>query len=118
MSVKAKETWRTLSCEKVEGDYYLFVGKSANGVRWRYSVTPVEYAQRPRSAFQWARASGYMRSFERAIRAAEIACVALKKSDSRDTRTRGRVEGDGELRDELSGAKGTSRTREQRSLSR
>jgi len=52
-----------------------------HGVRWRYSVTPLEYAQRPRSATQWAKALGYTRSRERAVRAAETACDALIKAE-------------------------------------
>lgn len=72
--------WTTLSCERVRDGYYLYVAKAANGVRWRYSVSSLEYKQRPRSATQWAKALGYTRSYERAVRAAEVACDALIKA--------------------------------------
>lgn len=73
--------WATLSCERTRDGYYLYVAKAANGVRWRYSVTPLEYTQRPRRAAQWAKALGYTRSYERAVRAAEVACDALIKAE-------------------------------------
>lgn len=72
--------WITLSCERVRDGYYLFVAKATNGVRWRYSVTSLEFTQRPRSSVQWAKALGYTRSYERAVKAAEVACDALIKA--------------------------------------
>lgn len=85
MSRASRSTdWQTLSCERIRDGYYLLVAKAANGVRWRYSVTPLEYVQRPRRAVQFAKASGYMRSFERAVRAVEAACDGLLKSDKNE----------------------------------
>ncbi len=82
MKVPMKVTeWRTLSCERVRDGYYLYVAKASSGVRWRYSVTPLEYTQRPRSAAQWAKALGYARSYERAVQAAEASCDALLKAE-------------------------------------
>jgi hypothetical protein len=90
MKVRAKEgaEWRTLTCERVRDGYYLYVAKASSGVRWRYSVTPLEYTQRPRRAAQWAKALGYARSYERAVRAAEVSCDALIKAE-KDSKKRG-----------------------------
>jgi len=82
--MRRETNWETLSCERVRDGFYLFVAKVANGIRWRYSVTPLEYSQRPRSATQWAKALGYARSRERALRAAEVSCDALLKARERE----------------------------------
>ncbi len=89
-------SWATLSCERVRDGYYLYVAKAANGVRWRYSVTPLEFTQRPRRAVQWAKALGYARSHERALQAAEAACDGLIKAEKSSTKR-------GETRTEMYG---------------
>jgi hypothetical protein len=85
LTAKTDEAWRTLSAERVVGDWYLFVGRAANGLRWRYSVTPLTYVVRPpRRASQFARALGYCKSFDRAVRSAETALAALVKLEGRE----------------------------------
>jgi hypothetical protein len=81
MKTAKPASWQTLSCQRVRDGYYLFVAKASNGVRWRYSVTPLEFTQRPRRAVQWAKALGYARSRERAIQAAEASCDGLIKAE-------------------------------------
>lgn len=81
--------WEPTSLHRLRDGFYLLVARATNGPRWRYTVTPVEYTQRGASlpsirmgykAVQFAQARGYMRSRERAMKAAEVACDGLLKA--------------------------------------
>ena len=66
----------------------LLVSLASNGKRWRYAVAPLEYITRgplplrmpPPRTEQFAHARGYMKTRERAMRAAEAACDGLCKA--------------------------------------
>ena len=80
--------WEATSLHRERDGFYLFVAKATNGPRWRYTVTTLEYVQRgprpatlaPAHAVQFAAARGYMRSRERAMKAAEAACDGLLRA--------------------------------------
>jgi len=80
--------WEPTVLYRKRNGFLLLVALAANGQRWRYSVTPLEYINRgplpmripPPRVDQFAHARGYMRTCDRAQRAAEIACDALQKT--------------------------------------
>lgn len=80
--MKKKTAWSALLLERQRDGFHLLVARSANGVRWRYAVSSLEYVQRPlgRLSRSFARASGYMTTRERAMAAAEAACDGLVRA--------------------------------------
>lgn len=80
--------WQATTLFRRRDGFLLLVSLAANGQRWRYAVTPLEYIQRgpqpmrvpPPRAEQFAHARGYMKTRERALRAAEVACDGLLKA--------------------------------------
>jgi hypothetical protein len=86
----SKETskWEATSLFRTRDGFLLLVSLATNGKRWRYAVTPLEFVSRgplplrmppPRSE-QFANARGYMKTRERAMRAAEAACDGLRRA--------------------------------------
>lgn len=80
--------WESTTLFRRRDGFLLLVSIAANGQRWRYSVAPLEFVRRgplpmrvpPPRVEQFAHARGYMKTRERAIRAAEAACDGLLRA--------------------------------------
>ena len=70
-----KLDWEPLVLEAEASGFHILIARAVNPKRWRYSVTPIEFKQRPRSAFDAAR--GYASSRERAQKAAMSALATI-----------------------------------------
>jgi hypothetical protein len=85
---RKENAWEPTTLFKKRDGFLLLVSLAANGQRWRYAVTPLEYVRRgpspmripPPRAEQFAHARGYMKTRERALRAADVACDGLLKA--------------------------------------
>lgn len=88
VAARKESAWEPTTLFKKRDGFLLLVSLASNGQRWRYAVTPLEYVRRgplpmrmpPPRAEQFAHARGYMKTRERALRAAEAACDGLLKA--------------------------------------
>ena len=81
--------WQPIDVELVRDGYVARVTRQLTRAgRWRWSVTPIEVAQRwATSVVERAEARGYARGYKRATHMAESAIRALKQASAESRRS-------------------------------
>lgn len=85
MTRRKESAWEPIEIELVRDGFVARVTRTlyVNATRWRWSVTPIEVAQRWRTkVVEHAHARGYATGRERAMRMAEVAIDAFRKAGS------------------------------------